>query len=274
MDIVNLKSVTYTYPGAERPAIRNLDLQVKEGEFLCIVGRNGSGKSTLSKLLNGLLCPSEGEVNVFGYDTKDEKAIFEIRKRVGLVFQNPDNQMVAGIVEDDIAFGPENIGVKREEIAERIKWALESVGMTEYRKNSTSKLSGGQKQRVAIAGVLALKPGLLVLDESTAMLDPKGRREVMKVVKELNKKEGITVCHITHYMEECVDADRVIVMDGGEIKLSGTPSEVFSDRDRLAKYKLALPPVMALADMLREGGMDIGEVFDEDGLVEELCRLL
>lgn len=274
MDIVNLKSVTYTYPGAERPAIRNLDLQVKEGEFLCIVGRNGSGKSTLSKLLNGLLIPSDGEVNVFGYDTKDDKTIFEIRKRVGLVFQNPDNQMVAGIIEDDIAFGPENIGIKREEIAERIKWALESVGMTEYRKNSTSKLSGGQKQRVAIAGVLALKPGLLVLDESTAMLDPKGRREVMKVVKDLNKNEGITVCHITHYMEECVDADRVIVMDGGEIKLSGTPSEVFSDRERLAGYKLALPPVMALADMLREGGMDIGEVFDEDGLVEELCRLL
>lgn len=274
MDIVNLESVTYTYQGANAPAIKNLDLTIKQGEFLCIVGRNGSGKSTLSKLLNGLIVPTSGKATVFGYDTKDEKTIFEIRKRVGLVFQNPDNQMVAGIIEDDIAFGPENIGVEREEIARRIEWALSSVGMTEYRKNGTNKLSGGQKQRVAIAGVLALKPGLLVLDESTAMLDPKGRREVMQVVRDLNKNEGITVCHITHYMEECVDADRIIVMDGGEIKLSGTPSQVFSDRVRLLNYKLALPPVMALADMLREGGMDIGEVFDEDSLVEEICRLL
>ena len=274
MDIVNLESVTYTYQGANAPAIKNLDLTIEQGEFLCIVGRNGSGKSTLSKLLNGLIVPTSGKATVFGYDTKDEKTIFEIRKRVGLVFQNPDNQMVAGIIEDDIAFGPENIGIEREEIARRIEWALSSVGMTEYRKNGTNKLSGGQKQRVAIAGVLALKPGLLVLDESTAMLDPKGRREVMQVVRDLNKNEGITVCHITHYMEECVDADRIIVMDGGEIKLSGTPSQVFSDRVRLLNYKLALPPVMALADMLREGGMDIGEVFDEDSLVEEICRLL
>ena len=182
--------------------------------------------------------------------------------------------MVASIIEDDIAFGPENIGLGRDEIKNRIDWALESVGMSDYKKNSTTKLSGGQKQRIAIAGVLALKPGLLVLDESTAMLDPKGRKEVMKVIHELNEKEGITVCHITHYMEECVGADRVVVMDGGEIKLSGSPSEVFSDRERLTRYKLGLPPVMALADMLRSGGMDIGEVFDEDSLVEEICRLL
>ncbi len=274
MDIAELKSVTYTYSGSNVSAVNNLDLSIKKGEFLCIVGRNGSGKSTLSKLLNGLLVPQSGEVNVFGYNTKDDKTIFEIRKRVGLVFQNPDNQMVASIIEDDVAFGPENVGIEREEITKRIDWALESVGMKEYKKNSTTKLSGGQKQRIAIAGVLALKPGLLVLDESTAMLDPKGRKEVMKVVHELNKNEGITVCHITHYMEECVDADRIVVMDGGEIKLSGTPAEVFSDRERLGRYKLALPPVMALADMLRSGGMEIGEVFDEDELVEEICRLL
>ncbi|MBR7110764.1 MAG: energy-coupling factor transporter ATPase [Clostridia bacterium] len=274
MDIAELKSVTYTYSYSSLPAVNNLDLSIRKGEFLCIVGRNGSGKSTLSKLLNGLLVPQSGTVNVFGYDTKEEKTIFEIRKRVGLVFQNPDNQMVASIIEDDVAFGPENVGIEREEIIKLIDWALESVGMKEYKKNSTTKLSGGQKQRIAIAGVLALKPGLLVLDESTAMLDPKGRKEVMKVVHELNKNEGITVCHITHYMEECIDADRIVVMDGGEIKLSGTPAEVFSDRERLARYKLALPPVMALADMLRSGGMEIGEVFDEDSLVEEICRLL
>lgn len=273
MNIAELKSVTYTYQANSIPAVKNLDLTIKKGEFLCVVGRNGSGKSTLSKLLNGLLVPQEGNVNVYGFDTKCEQTIFEIRKRVGLVFQNPDNQMVASIIEDDIAFGPENIGIERKEIKNRIDWALDAVGMSEYKKSSTTKLSGGQKQRVAIAGVLALKPEILVLDESTAMLDPKGRKEVMKVVHELNKKEGITVCHITHYMEECVDADRVIVMDGGEIVLSGTPSEVFSDRERLTRYKLGLPPVMALADMLREGGMNVGEVFDEDSLVEEICRL-
>lgn len=275
MDIVKLNSVSFKYnKDGEDAAIKNLDLTIKEGEFLCIVGRNGSGKSTLSKLLNGLLLPTKGTVNVFGYDTAIEETIFEIRKRVGLVFQNPDNQMVAGIIEDDIAFGPENIGVPREEIGERISWALNVVGMSDYRKNSTNKLSGGQKQRVAIAGVLALKPRLLVLDESTAMLDPKGRKEVMDTIKDLNKKEGITVCHITHYMEECVDADRIIVMNDGEIVMQGLPAEVFSDRERLVKYKLGLPPVMALADMLREGGADIDKVYDEDTLVEEICRLL
>ncbi len=275
-DVVTLNSVSYSYTKNESsaPALKNLDLTIKEGEFLCIVGRNGSGKSTLSKLLNGLLVPDEGEVSVFGYDTKNDDTVFEIRKRVGLVFQNPDNQMVAGIIEDDIAFGPENIGIERKEIGERINWALDAVGMNEYRKNSTNKLSGGQKQRVAIAGVLALKPSVLVLDEATAMLDPKGRKEVMSTIKELNKKEGITVCHITHYMEECLDADRIVVMDGGEVVMQGTPAEIFSDRKRLANYKLSLPPVMALADMLREGGADIGEVFTEDELVEEICRLL
>ncbi len=275
-NVVTVESASYSYQknGEKNFALSNLDLTIREGEFLCIVGRNGSGKSTLSKLLNGLLVPDEGKVTVFGYDTKDEKAIYEIRKRVGLVFQNPDNQMVASIIEDDIAFGPENIGLCREEIAKRIDWALSAVGMNDYRKKGTNKLSGGQKQRVAIAGVLALKPQVLVLDEATAMLDPKGRKEVMNTIKALNKEENITVCHITHYMEECLSADRIIVMSEGKVVMQGTPAEIFADRKKLEEYKLSLPPVMALADMLREGGLNLGEVFDEDALVEEICRLL
>ena len=275
MDSIVIDKVSYSYQkSGEDKALDNISLTVREGEFLAIVGRNGSGKSTLAKLMNGLITPSEGTVTVYGYDTKESKTIFEVRKRVGMVFQNPDNQMVASIVEDDIAFGPENIGVDREEIGKRIEWALTSVGMVEYRSETPTKMSGGQKQRIAIAGVLALKPSVLVLDESTAMLDPKGRSEVMKTLHELNKNENITVCHITHYMEECIGADRVVVIDGGRVVMDGTPEEVFSSRDRLSEYKLALPPVMALADMLKEQGLDLPVIHTEDELVEELCRLL
>ena len=275
MDSIIIDNVSYSYQKSDlRPALDGISLTVKEGEFLAIVGRNGSGKSTLAKLMNGLLEPKEGTVTVYGYDTKDKSTIYEVRKRVGMVFQNPDNQMVASIVEDDIAFGPENVGIDREEIGRRIEWALGSVGMLEHRGDTPTKMSGGQKQRIAIAGVLALKPKVLVLDESTAMLDPKGRREVMETLRELNEKEGITICHITHFMEECIGADRVVVIDGGKVVLDGTPEEVFKSRERLTEYKLGLPPVMALSDMLREGGLDLPIVHTEDELVEELCRLL
>ena len=275
MDSIIIDNVSYSYQkeGGEQ-ALKGISLTIREGEFLAIVGRNGSGKSTLAKLMNGLLVPKSGKVTVYGYDTADNKTIYEVRKRVGMVFQNPDNQMVASIVEDDIAFGPENIGIPREEIKERIEWALSRVGMIEHRGETPTKMSGGQKQRIAIAGILALKPRVLVLDESTAMLDPRGRREVMDTLHELNEKEGITVCHITHYMEECVGADRVVVIDGGRVVLDGTPEEVFKSREKLQEYKLGLPPVMALADMLREEGLDLGVVHTEDELVEELCRLL
>ncbi len=274
MNCIEIENLTFSYDKKSGNVLKSINLSIKEGEFLCIVGRNGSGKSTLAKLLNGLLKPSEGKVTVYGVDTSVDDTIFSIRGKVGMVFQNPDNQMVASIVEDDIAFGPENVGVPREEIQRRIDWALGVVGMEEYRLGTPNKLSGGQKQRIAIAGVLALKPKIIVLDESTAMLDPKGRREVMTTLTELNKKEGITICHITHYMEECVGADRVVVIDGGEVVLDGTPDEVFSNRERLAKHQLGLPPVMALADMLKERGLDTGAVSTEDELVEKLCQLL
>ena len=269
-----IDNVTFGYDKKSGDVLKSVSLQIEEGEFVCVVGRNGSGKSTLAKTINGLLTPSEGSIKVFGVDTKEESTIFDVRKNVGMVFQNPDNQMVASIVEDDVAFGPENLGIPREEIKARIDWALKAVGMEEYRHGTPNKLSGGQKQRIAIAGVLALKPRVLVLDEATAMLDPRGRREVMDTVRELNKKENITVIHITHYMEECVGADRVVVVDGGEIVMQGRPEEVFSKRSELSTYQLGLPPVMALADMLRERGVEIGVVHKEDELVEELCRLL
>lgn len=274
MNAIVIDNVTFSYDNKSPEVLKSVSLEIKDGEFLCVVGRNGSGKSTLAKLMNGLLQPKSGSITVFGVDTKSEDKIFDVRRNVGMVFQNPDNQMVASIVEDDVAFGPENLGVPRDEINTRIDWALGCVGMQEFRLSTPNKLSGGQKQRIAIAGVLALKPRVIVLDEATAMLDPKGRAEVMKTLRELNKNENITVCHITHYMEECIGADRVVVVDNGEIVMTGTPEEIFADRERLSKYQLGLPPVMALADMLRERGVEVGVVHTEDELVEELCRLL
>lgn len=274
MNCIEIDNVSFKYDKNSGEVIRSINLSVKEGEFLCIVGRNGSGKSTLAKLLNGLLKPDSGKISVYGVDTACDDTIFDVRKNVGMVFQNPDNQMVASIIEDDIAFGPENLGIKREEIKARIDWALDCVGMQEHRLGTPNKLSGGQKQRVAIAGVLALKPKIIVLDEATAMLDPKGRREVMSTISELNKNGNITVCHITHYMEECIGADRIIVVDNGEIVMEGTPEEVFGNREKLAIHQLGLPPVMALADMLKERGLNLNTVHTEDELVEEICRLL
>ena len=274
MNAISVKNVSYKYSGSKKFALRSVNLEIAQGEFVALLGGNGSGKSTLAKHLNGLFVPTQGEVAVFGMDTKCDEQVFDIRKSVGMVFQNPDNQMVASIIEDDVAFGPENVGMEREEIERRIDWALGAVGMDGYRTRAPFKLSGGEKQRIAIAGVLALGPKAIVLDESTAMLDPKGRDEVMKVIKQLNKDEGMTVVLITHFMEEAMQADRVVVIDEGSVVMNGTPDQVFADRAALVAAKLSLPPVLAVADMLREGGMPIGDAKTEEELVEEICRLL
>ena len=256
-------------------ALDDVNIEVEEGQFIAVLGHNGSGKSTFAKHLNALLTPSEGTVWVDGKDTSKEENILDIRKEAGMIFQNPDNQIVAGVVEEDVAFGPENIGVPTEEIWARVDKSLEAVGMTAYRLQSPNKLSGGQKQRVAIAGVMAMKPRCIVLDEPTAMLDPNGRREVIKTVHELNRQEGITVVLITHYMEEVIDADRVVVIDGGHVVMDGTPKEVFSRVKELKKYSLDVPQVTELADELKEAGMDLPYgILSIDELVDELVPLL
>ena len=279
MTAIKLENVFYAYEAdeGETPvnAVDGVSLEVEEGSFVAVVGHNGSGKSTLARLFNGLLLPDKGKVTVFGIDTQDEKQIYSVRSSVGMVFQNPDNQMVASVVEDDIAFGPENLGLAREEIIRRVDWALEQVGMSEYRKSTPFRMSGGQKQRLAIAGVLAIRPKVIVLDESTAMLDPRGRREVMDVIHALNQNEKMTVIHITHYMEEVLEADRVIVMDGGKIALDDTPRAVFARGEELKKYKIAPPAVTLMADALADCGADIRrDIATEGELEEEICRLL
>lgn len=278
MSAIEIKNVSYSYPVNEDEyvdAIKNISLNIEEGSFVALVGHNGSGKSTLAKLLNGLIVPDEGNVTIFGIDTQDEDNIYEIRKNVGMVFQNPDNQMVASIIEDDIAFGPENLGIEREEIIRRVDWALEKVGMIEHKKGTPFKLSGGQKQRLAIAGILAIKPKVLVLDESTAMLDPQGRLEVMKVVHELNKEEKMTIICITHYMEEALDADRVIVMNNGEIVMDDVPKKIFSEYEKLRELKLNVPLITQIAIDLKEIGLDVDPtVMSQKELVDKLCQLL
>ena len=256
-------------------AVDHVDISIKQGDFVAILGHNGSGKSTLAKHLNAILYPTEGTVWVDGKDTKDEDSLIEIRKEAGMVFQNPDNQIIGNVVEEDVGFGPENMGVPTEEIWARVDKSLDAVGMTAYRLQSPNKLSGGQKQRVAIAGVMAMKPRCIVLDEPTAMLDPNGRREVIKTVHELNRQEGITVVLITHYMEEVIDADRVVVIDGGHVVMDGTPKEVFSRVKELKKYSLDVPQVTELADELKEAGMDLPYgILSIDELVDELVPLL
>ncbi len=279
MPLIQLENVNFSYD-KNIDVIKNVSLSIFKGEHIAIIGHNGSGKSTLAKLFNGLLKADSGSVKVMGLDCSDKKQVFEVRKKVGVVFQNPDNQLIASIVEDDIAFGPENLGVKREEIAKRIDFALKSVGMEKFRHSSPTRLSGGQKQRIAIAGVLALKPSVLVLDESTAMLDPQGRCEVLNVANSLNKEQGTTVINITHYMDEVVNADRVYVMSGGEIVLSGTPQEIFKDREKIAKYGLELPLSTTISDELNKIGVNVdGDVLTEEQLsknienwLEGLCK--
>lgn len=276
MSQIEFKDVDYIYSlgdGRSLKALKNVSFSIEKGEFVALAGMNGSGKSTLAKLLNGLFVPSKGEVSVDGMSTADEQYTFEIRKRAGMVFQNPDNQTVATIIEDDVAFGPENIGVPREEIIARVDEALSAVGMSEYRTRTASKLSGGQKQRVAIAGVLAMRPEILILDEATSMLDPQGRRDIMEIAERLNK-QGITVINITHNMEEAVLADRIIVLRKGRVAIDDTPKNVFSS-GIIEACGLTLPPVTALSRALEENGFKFEfPITRENELVEEVCRLL
>ena len=267
-------NLTYTYPEAAKNAVEGVTMRVKKGEFLAILGHNGSGKSTLAKLFNALYVPSAGTVWVCGLDTREDELVFDIRQHAGMVFQNPDNQIVATVVEEDVAFGLENNGVEPKEIRVRIDEALKAVNMSKYAKKAPHMLSGGQKQRVAIAGVLAMKPDVIILDESTAMLDPSGRREVMNTVHRLNKEEGISVVIITHYMAEAATADYVIVMDGGKIAMNGTPREVFTQVERVRGLGLDVPPMTDLAHMLRANGVNVrADVLTVDEMVEEVCRL-
>ena len=256
--------------GASR-AIDNVSIDIEKGSFVAVLGHNGSGKSTLAKHLNAILLPTEGTVWIGEDDTKNPDALWDIRQRAGMVFQNPDNQIIANVVEEDVAFGPENIGVPTREIWRRVDESLKAVGMTGFRKKSPNKLSGGQKQRVAIAGVMAMKPDCIILDEPTAMLDPHGREDVIRTVHELNKQENITVVLITHYMEEVIDADRIIVMDEGKVVMDGTPKQIFSKVDQLKKYRLDVPQVTELAYELKKEGIPL-----EDGIltIEELVNAL
>ena len=275
MEAVRFENVKYSYrDGGADFAVNGVTLSVGEGEFVAVLGRNGSGKSTLAKLINALLVPTEGSVKVFGMDTSDDKQTFEIRRNAGMVFQNPDNQTVASVVEDDVAFGPENIGVPREEIGRRIDFALGAVGMQEFRHATPARLSGGQKQRIAIAGVLAIMPKILILDESTAMLDPKGRREVMDVVKRLNREQKMTVLLITHFMDEALEADRAIVMHRGEVVMDGAPEEIFARSDELETYNLTLPRAAYVCKKLQAAGMPVADSFTAEELAEAICASL
>lgn len=263
--MISIQDVVYEYirrDGEEQVvgvelAVDHLSFEINKGEFIAVLGHNGSGKSTLAKLINAILVPGEGCIEVDGIDTRKPEMVWEIRQRAGMVFQNPDNQIVHNIVEEDVGFGPENLGVPTAEIWERVNDSLKKVGMYEHRKESPNNLSGGQKQRVAIAGVLAMKPKCIIFDESTAMLDPVGRREVLKAVHEINKKEEITILWVTHYMDEVTEADRVLVMNHGKVAMQGTPKQVFAEAEKLQEYHLAVPQVTELALELRRQGMDI-----------------
>lgn len=254
-------------------AVDGVSLDVKRGDFVAILGHNGSGKSTLAKHINAILTPDEGTLYVDGMDTSEEKNLWNVRQSAGMVFQNPDNQIIGTVVEEDVGFGPENMGIPTEEIWERVEESLKCVGMWEYRKKSPNKLSGGQKQRVAIAGVVAMHPKCIVLDEPTAMLDPTGRKEVLRTVRALNQVEDVTVLLITHYMEEVIYADKVLVMDEGKVVMQGTPREIFSQVEQLQKYRLDVPQVTLLAYELKKAGLPVPDgVLTVDELVEELCR--
>lgn len=274
--MISIKNLSFKYDYEDENAkeiLKDINLEIKEGEFVALLGHNGSGKSTLAKLINGLLLPGQGDVFVDGMNTKNEDEIWDIRRTAGMVFQNPDNQLVATIVEDEVAFGPENMGIEPSEIRKRVDSALEDVGMAEYKKNAPHLLSGGQKQRIAIAGILAMSPKYIILDEPTAMLDPSGRREVIDTLVKLNKEEGKTIILITHYMEEAAISDRVVVMEDGNMVLSGTPREVFSQVDKIKGLGLDVPQVTELAYELKKDGIDIsGEVLNIEEMVKEICH--
>ena len=275
--MIETKDLTYTYPAPEGetnpPALRGVSVAIEKGSFTVVLGHNGSGKSTFAKHLNAVLLPCGGAVYVEGMDTRDERMLLEIRRRTGMVFQNPDNQIVANVVEEDVAFGPENLGVPTAEIRRRVDDALAAVGMEQFARHAPHLLSGGQKQRIAIAGILAMKPECIVLDEATAMLDPAGRREVIDTVRRLNRERGITVVLITHHMAEAESADRVIVMNDGQVAMDGAPHDVFAQVDRLHELGLAAPDTVELLHLLREAGMDVpltGLTVDE--CADTICR--
>lgn len=275
-NIITIKDLTFEYVREEGTepvkAIDDVSLDIAEGSFTAIIGKNGSGKSTLAKNLNGLLTPTEGVIYVGGYDTRDGEHIWDVRQTAGMVFQNPDNQLVSSIVEDDVAFGPENLGVDPKEIRERVDKALEAVNMGQFKKKAPHLLSGGQKQRIAIAGVIAMRPKCIIFDEPTAMLDPKGRKEIMAIIDELHQ-ENITVVLITHFMEEAVCADRVVIMNEGQVLLDGSPAEVFSHEELLKSANLDIPPIVKLASKLRERGIDVPkEIIKEEEMVEFICQ--
>ena len=275
-NIVKVNNISFEYitDEAKLKAIDNLSLDVKKGEFVAIIGHNGSGKSTLSKNLNAILMPTEGNILIDDMDTKEEERLWDIRQTAGMVFQNPDNQIVATIVEEDVAFGPENLGIEPKEIRRIVEESLKSVGMYDLRDRQPHLLSGGQKQRVAIAGIIAMRPKCIIFDEATAMLDPSGRKEVMKTIKRLNKEENITVIHISHFMEEAVEADRVVVMEKGKKILEGTPREVFSKIKMLKEIGLDVPCMTELSSLLIEEGINISsDILTVDEMVMELCQL-
>ena len=273
--LIEIQNVSYAYEDAAAKALNNVSLTINDGEFVAVVGHNGSGKSTLAKHLNALLLPTEGKVLVDGMDTADEADTLSIRQRVGMVFQNPDNQLVTTIVEEDVAFGPENIGVPGNEIRARVDRALAAVGMEKYAHSAPNMLSGGQKQRIAIAGMLAMQPKVLVLDEATARLDPKGRRDIIDLVTKLHKENGITVVMITQYMEEAIGADRVAVMSGGELILEGTPKEVFSQDELLHKHRLDVPVMQQLANRLNAHGANLPKsILSVEEMAQAICLSL
>ena len=281
MGIIKAKQLVHEYIRRDeegnvesiQTALDHIDLDVQPGQFIAILGHNGSGKSTLAKHINALLAPTEGSLWVDGKDVTQEENILPVRKTAGMVFQNPDNQIIASVVEEDVGFGPENIGVPTDEIWQRVEESLKSVGMLQYRHHSPNKLSGGQKQRVAIAGVMAMEPNCIVLDEPTAMLDPNGRKEVLHAAHELNRKKGVTILLITHYMEEVVDADYVYVMDKGHVVMQGTPREIFSQVGTLKEHRLDVPQITLLADLLRQSGLDIPlGVLTREELVDAIMK--
>ena len=272
--LIQVNECSYTYEGADHEALCGATLHIDEGEFVAILGRNGSGKSTLAKLLNALYLPTQGQVVVMGMDTRDEARVWDIRQRVGMVFQNPDNQLVAAVVEEDVAFGLENMGVPQPEIRPRVQEALAAVNMEPFAGHAPHMLSGGQKQRVAVAGMLAMRPRVLVLDESTAMLDPAGRRDVLAIVRRLNREEGITVVWITHFMEEAAQADRLLLMHEGGIAMEGPPAALFSQVEAIRALGLDAPPMAGLANDLRGHGIKLPqEILTLDEMVEALCQL-
>ena len=282
MDIIKTEHLVYEYEKRDEEgnviglsrAIDGVDVDVTPGQFVAVLGHNGSGKSTFAKHLNAILVPTEGTVWVDGKNTRDPGELLPVRQTAGMVFQNPDNQIIGTVVEEDVGFGPENLGVPTEDIWKRVEESLKAVGMLEYRHHSPNKLSGGQKQRVAIAGVVAMEPKCIVLDEPTAMLDPSGRKEVLRTLKELREKKKVTVILITHYMEEVIDADKIYVMDHGHVVMEGTPREIFSQVDTLKKYRLDVPQVTILADELKKRGLEIPDgILRKEELVEALCRL-